>query len=92
MGIKTLSHLSRYRQIYQHRPEFPGPNIIKTRSIFQHSWSGVKCQDTRVDKCKHNNGKPGPSEWCIRSMFENNISACHLRGRGFDSQSDPHLM
>jgi hypothetical protein len=28
----------------------------------------------------------------VRSMFEINISACHLGGRGFDSRSDPFLM
>jgi hypothetical protein len=27
-----------------------------------------------------------------RSMFEINISACHLRGHGFDSRSDPFLI
>jgi hypothetical protein len=28
----------------------------------------------------------------VRSMFEINISACHLRGRGFDSRSTPFIM
>jgi hypothetical protein len=28
----------------------------------------------------------------VRSMFEINISVCHLGGHGFDSRSDPFIM
>jgi hypothetical protein len=34
----------------------------------------------------------GQNGTVVRLMFEINVSACHLRGCGFDSWSDPFLM